>query len=84
MSVEDKQIWRALERELTRRQDLDLSDTKVVVQRGIGYISGIIRPQQGAYIVPREEIKAIMETSRRVPGLKDIVIDARFVIDTKK
>ena len=84
MSVEDKQIWRALERELTRRQDLDLSDTKVIVQRGIGYISGIIRPQVGSYIVPKEEIKAIMETSRRVPGLRDIVIDAKFVIDTKK
>lgn len=84
MSVEDKQMWRLLERELTRRQDLDFTDTKVSVARGIGYISGVIRPQLGSLIVPREEIKAIMDSTRRIPGLRDIVFDAKFVIDTKK
>lgn len=79
MSVEDKKMARLMLREIGRRSELDLSDVKVSVARYVGYVAGVIRPQMGCYISnPKEEIKAIHDLGMRVPGLRDVVVEATF------
>jgi hypothetical protein len=84
MSVDDKRIWRLLQHEIYRRADLDLTDTLVSVQRGVGSITGIIRPMPGVYLNYKDEMKALMDSARRIPGLRDLVIDARWEAGSKK
>lgn len=83
MSVEDKRLLREVTRELNRRRSLDYSDTKVSVSRAVAYISGVIRPALGEFVDPKIEMKAIEDSVRRVNGIKDMAIDARFEISTK-
>lgn len=84
MSVEDKKLARELMRELSRRRNIDLSDVRVSVSRMIGYIAGIIRPAPGEFLDPKAEMKSILDGCRRVPGLRDIVFEARFEMGTKR
>jgi len=84
MSVEDKLLARELMRELSRHRNLDISDVKVSCSRGIGYIAGVIRGAPGEFIDPKVEAKAIAEGARRVNGMKDVQIDAKFEISHKK
>ena len=50
MSVEDKKLARELLRELNRRRNIDVCETKVSVARCVGYISGVIRAAPGEYL----------------------------------
>ena len=84
MSVEDKQLCRDLQRELNRRRHLDLSDTKVTVTRGVGYVSGIIRASMGEFLDPKAEAKALQDISRRMHGLRDLVIEAKIEQSSRK
>jgi hypothetical protein len=84
VSVEDKQIWRLLQHELYRRQDLDMTDAKVSVQRGVGSVSGIIRPMPGVFVDFKDQMKMFSDSARRIPGLRDLVIEARWEPGTKK
>jgi hypothetical protein len=84
MSVEDKKLARELQRELYRRRHLDLTETKYSVTRCVAYIGGIIRPSMGEYIDPKVEEKALIDGAKRVPGLRDVVFEAKFVIDAKR
>ncbi len=83
MSVEDKMIAREVMREFSRRRNLDASDVKISVSRGIGYVSGIIRAAPGENIDPKVEIKSIQESSRRIGGLKGLSIEATFDTSSK-
>lgn len=79
MSVEDKRIYRLLEHELHRYQSLDISNMTLGVIRGVGYIGGIIRPAVGMYnLNMKDEMRIILENTRRVPGLRDLIIDAKI------
>lgn len=79
MSVEDKRVSRLLEHELYRFQSLDISDVTVIVTRGVGYIGGVIRPATGMYSLNiKDEMRIIIEMSRKIPGLRDLVIDAKI------
>lgn len=79
MSVEDKRLSRLLEHELHRFQSLDLTDALVTVIRGVGYIGGILRPMVGLYnLNMKEEMRLVHEGLKRVPGLRDLVIDAKI------
>lgn len=85
MSVEDKHIARLLHREVVRRQGLDVSEVKINVMRGVGYLGGVIRPAPGVMFVNmKEELKYITEGAKKVPGLRDLVIDARIETSAKK
>jgi hypothetical protein len=84
MSVEDKQMTRELTRELYRRRNLDLSDARINVARGVGYIGGVIRPAIGEYIHPKDELKTLQDVAKRVRGLRDLVIDARFEMGRRR
>jgi len=84
MSVEDKQAQRTLSRELFRRQSLDLADVIVSVMRGVGYISGVIRPQSGVYLNMKEEMQILKDMAKKVPGVRDIVIDAKIEQTSKR
>lgn len=83
MSVEDKKIARDLVRELNRRRSLDIREAKVTVQRCVGTISGILRPAMGEVIDPKAEIKALQDNARRIGGLRELVIEARFELAPK-
>lgn len=79
MSVEDKKIGRLLERELHRNQSLDLDNITILVARGVGYLGGVLRPAAGLYYVNiKDEVRVLTENARKIPGLKDLVIDARL------
>ncbi len=79
MTVEDKRIGRLLEREIHRFQSVDVTDTKINVYHGVGYLGGVIRPAPGLYgLNMKEEIRIITESARKVPGLKSLVIDAKI------
>ncbi len=78
MSVEDKKLARELLRELNRRRNIDVCETKVSVARCVGYISGVIRAAPGEYLDPKSEAKSILDASRRIPGLRDVVLEARW------
>lgn len=79
MTVEDKRIGRLIEREIHRYQSLDVSETKVVVFHGVGYLGGILRPATGQYgLNMKEEMRILTEASRKIPGLKSLVIDAKI------
>lgn len=84
MSVEDKKIARELLRELSRRRNIDVSDTKVSVSRAVGYVSGIIRAAPGEYLDPKAEAKSILDSCRRIPGLRDVVLEARWELGSKR
>lgn len=79
MSVEDKKLSRLLEHEMYRYQSLDVSDVNVQVTRSVGYIGGTIRPAAGLYYLNmKEEMRILTEASRKIPGLRDLVIDAKI------
>ena len=84
MSVEDKQLCRELSREMGRRRNIDISDTKISVSRCVGYIGGVIRAAPGETLDPKVEAKLILEGCRRVHGLKDVQFDARFETGSKR
>ncbi|MHB9130760.1 MAG: hypothetical protein ACYDBB_06680 [Armatimonadota bacterium] len=84
MSVEDKQLARLLTREMYRRRHLDLSDMRLDVTRGVGYIGGTIRPSTGEFIDPKTEAKALTDSVKRVPGLRDCVIDVKWDTGSKR
>ncbi len=78
MSVEDKQIARLVQRELNRRQTLDVTGVKIAVTRAVCTLSGVIKPSTGQFIRPAEEEKALLETARRIPGLKGMYIEVHW------
>lgn len=84
MSVEDKQFTRELMRELGRRRNIDITDTRLTVARGIAYIGGVIRAAAGEYIDPKADKQSIIDGVRRIPGIRDVNFDARFEISSKK
>jgi len=84
MSVEDKQLLRELNRELNRRQSIDISDIRLGVIRGVAWIGGIIRPSLGELFDPRVETEQIKEAVKRIPNMKDVTFEARFEISTKR
>lgn len=85
MGIEDKKMARQIQRELARRGDLDFSEAKVSVARYVGYIAGVIHPQPGMTIMNRkEELKIIHDLAMRVPGLRDVVIEATLDDGIKK
>jgi len=84
MSVEDKQLLRELTREMNRRSNLDISDIRLGVTRGVAYIGGIIRPSLGEIIDPKVDTEHIKEAVKRIPNMKDVIFDARFEISTKR
>lgn len=84
MSVEDRTMARLLMREVNRRRHLDLTEIKVSVSKGIGYVGGIIRPNLGEFMDPKAEMKAITDGAKRIPGIRDVVIDAKFDISSRK
>ncbi|HEY3378269.1 MAG TPA: hypothetical protein VGL77_12325 [Armatimonadota bacterium] len=79
MGVEDKRIYRLVEHELHRYQNIDLEEVRVTVTNGIVYIGGVLRPAVGMhYINIKEEARIIGESMRKVPGMRDLVIDAKL------
>ena len=84
MSVEDKKMLREVMREMSRRRNIDISDTRLSVSRCVAYIGGVIRPAPGENLDIKFEIKNIQEGMRRIPGLRDAVVDARFENSTKR
>jgi hypothetical protein len=84
MSVEDKLLSRQLQRELYRRRHLDLSDVRLDVTRGVGYVGGTIRPSTGEFIDPKVEAKALADSVKRIPGLRDCIIDVKWDIGAKR
>ncbi|HEY3418014.1 MAG TPA: hypothetical protein VGM23_14140 [Armatimonadota bacterium] len=84
MSVEDKQLGREVSRELNRRRQLDISDVRMSVTRGVAYIGGTIRASVGEFIDPKVELKSLQEISKRVPGLRDLVVDVKFELGSKR
>ena len=84
MSVEDKQLLRELTRELNRRSNIDISDIRLGVTRGVAYIGGIIRPSLGELVDPKTEGEHIKEAVKRIPNMKDVMFDAKFEISTKR
>jgi len=84
MSVEDKKLTRELMRELNRRRNIDVSDVRCSVSRAVGYISGVIRAAPGEFLDPKAEAKSILDGCRRIPGLRDVSIDARFEVGSKR
>lgn len=79
MSVEDKRISRLLEHELVRAANLDVSDVNIKVMHGVGYIGGVIRPATGMHSLNmKNEMRVFAESTRRIPGLRDLVIDAKL------
>lgn len=85
MSVHDKELWRRLNQELNRRASLDFGEARTSVTRGVGFISGVVRPQTGVFLDMKEELKTTLDVVRRnVPGLRDLVIDARIEIASKR
>lgn len=84
MSVEDKKLLRELMRDLGRRRNLDLTDVKVSVSRAVGYVGGILRPAPGEFLEPKAEAKAILDSCRRIPGLRDVVFEARWELGSKR
>jgi hypothetical protein len=84
MGVEDKMVARELLREFNRRRNIDVSDVKISVSRGIGFVGGVIRAAPGESLDPKVEMKAIQESARRISGLKGLTIEARFDTSSKK
>ena len=78
MSIEDKVACRLVQRMFSRREALDMSDAKINVQRGIAYISGIVRPQPGLNVQLREEMRTVTDEVRKLHGIHDVVMDARL------
>ena len=84
MSVEDKKLLREVMREMNRRRNIDVSDVRCSVSRSVAYIGGIIRPAPGENLNVKEETKSIIDGLRRIAGLRDASVDARFELSTKK
>jgi len=84
MSVEDKKLLREVMRELSRRRNIDASDVRLSVSRAVAYVGGVIRPAVGENLDVKFEIKNIIDGMRRIPGIRDAVVDARFEQSTKK
>jgi hypothetical protein len=85
MGLEDKRISRLLEHELYRFQSLDISDARIQVTHGVGYVGGVIRPAAGLYYLNmKEELRVVTESTRKIPGLRDLVIDAKIEQSPKR
>ncbi|MHB9026753.1 MAG: hypothetical protein ACYC7E_21690 [Armatimonadota bacterium] len=84
MSVEDKQLGRELSREMNRRRHLDISDVRLSVTRGVGYIGGTLRPSVGEFFDPKVELNSLKEISKRIPGLRDLVVEVKFDMGAKR
>jgi len=84
MSVEDKHIGREVLREMNRRRSIDITDARMSVTRGIAWIGGIIRPSLGEEWDPKVEKEQIKDLLKRIPGVKDVVVEAKFEVSQKK
>lgn len=84
MSVEDKHMAREVMRELARRRNIDITDTKVSVSRAVAYVGGVIRAAPGEYIDPKVETKSLLDGCRRIPGLRDVALDVRWELGSKR
>ena len=85
MSVEDKTILRNLQRAITKREALDISDARIGCAKGVLTIGGIVRPATGFLSVkPKEELRFILDDIKRNPDVRDVVIQCRFEQTPKK
>lgn len=84
MGVEDKHIGREVLREMNRRRSIEIMDTRMSVTRGVVWVGGIIRASLGENWDPKVEKEQIKDMIKRVPGVKDVVIEAKFEVSSKK
>jgi hypothetical protein len=85
MSVEDKTILRNLQRAITKREALDVSDARIGCAKGVITIGGIVRPATGFISVkPKEELRFILDDIARDPSVRDVAIQCRFEQSPKK
>jgi hypothetical protein len=81
MPIEDKALRRRVEHEIVRHGAIDMSLMTVSAINGVVTIAGRIRPYAriaGRGPDLRQEVGAIMDGVRSIPGVKDVVVSARF------
>lgn len=79
MPVEDMQMSRRVQREISKRASVDSSLINLRSIHGVVYISGRIRPVRGAVNVNlEEELHIIAQNIKRIPGVRDVVMEVSF------
>lgn len=78
MPVEDVQMTRMVQREVTRRY-IDSTRLEVKAIHGVVYLRGTIRRLRGHDLDLNHELEIINRVLRGKPGIRDVVIE----VDTK-
>lgn len=72
MPVADKDLAIRCRREFIRRQGLDSTLIEVSAIQGVVTIRGELRPVRGQDIDLQHELEVIMQSIRRIPGVRDV------------
>lgn len=74
MPVDDAQMTRMIQREISRRY-VDSSNLDVKAIHGVVYLRGILKALRGHDVNLEQELEVILRVVRSKPGIREVIAD---------